>query len=186
MNDPFEKLWWLLGLRGLAGVGLAIIAFIWPMLTLESLLFGFALYVAFDGALAIIAGMESHEGRLFWPFIVEGMLGLLFGATIIAWPERVAFAFSYLVAAWAIASGVFELLAAASLRRVTPGETLLLRAGIASFVFGVLVAIWPRAAVLALAWIGGLYAAVFGTFMLFLAARLRRLTEPSDRASAST
>lgn len=177
MNDPFEKLWWLLGLRGLAGISLAVIAFIWPMLTLESLLFGFAVYVAFDGALAIIAGLQSEEGRPSWPFVAEGLCGLLFAAAITAWPETMGFAFSYLVAAWAVATGVSELFAAVSLRHVVPGETLLLRAAMASIVFGVVVVIWPRDAILALAWVIGLYAAVFGMFLLFLAARLRRLSE---------
>lgn len=175
VDGAFDKLWWLLGLRGLGGLSLAVIAFIWPILTLESLLFGFALYVAFDGALAVLAGLESPEGRRFWPFFVEGALGLLFAGALTAWPDRMAFSFSYLVAGWAISTGVFELVAAVHLRRIALGETLLLRAAMASIVFGVVIAIWPRPAILALAWLVGLYSAVFGTFMLFLAARLRQL-----------
>lgn len=176
MSDPFAKLWWLLALRGLAGVGLAILAVAWPLLTLESLLLGFGIYLAVDGAFAIYAGVIRHEGGYaFWPLIVEGALGILFAAAIFAFPDAMAFALWYLIAGWALATGGFEILAAVRVRRHYEGEPLLAGAGLASLVFGFVMVIWPREAMIALSWLVGVYAAVFGVLLLVLAVRLRGL-----------
>ncbi|MGZ3439017.1 MAG: DUF308 domain-containing protein, partial [Polyangia bacterium] len=106
MSDPFAKLWWLLTLRGLAGLTLALVAVVWPLFTLEALLLGFGIYAIADGAFALYAGLERREhGYPFWPFALEGALGMLFGGAIIAFPDVMAFALWYLIAGWALATG---------------------------------------------------------------------------------
>jgi uncharacterized membrane protein HdeD (DUF308 family) len=175
MTDPFARLWWLLALRGLAGILFGALAVLWPFFTLEALLFAFGVYAMADGAAAFYAGVERYErGYPWWPFAIEGVLGVLLGALVIAFPDRGGFLLWYLVAGWALATGAFEIVAAARLRRHTEGETLLFGAGVCSLAFGVLMFCWPRAAVLALAWSIGLYAALFGLLLLMLAVRLRR------------
>lgn len=179
MPDPFVKLWWLLALRGLAGLTLAILAIAWPLFTLESLLFGFGVYAVADGAVALYAGLERRDdGYPFWPFAIEGALGLLFGGAVIAFPDVMAFVLWYLVAGWALATGVFELVAAIRLRRVCAGETMLATAGVVSVVFGALMIVWPRTAMITMAWLVGIYAALFGLLLLVLALRLRALGRP--------
>lgn len=176
MSDPFVKLWWLLALRGLAGLTLAVLAVAWPLFTLEALLLGFGLYAIVDGAVALYAGLwRRADGYPFWPFAVEGALGMLFGGAIVAFPDVMAFALWYLIAGWALATGLFELVAAIRLRRVYEGELLLAGAGCASVLFGVLMIAWPRTAMITLAWLVGVYAGLFGLFLLALAIRLRRL-----------
>lgn len=176
MSDPFAKLWWLLALRGLAGLTLAVLAVAWPLFTLEALLFGFALYAIADGGLALYAGLWRHQrGFPFWPFAVEGVLGILFGGAIIAFPDAMAFLLWYLIAGWALVTGAFELVAAVRLRRVCEGERLLAAAATASIVFGFLMVAWPRTAMITLAWLVGAYAGLFGLLLLGLAIRLRRL-----------
>jgi uncharacterized membrane protein HdeD (DUF308 family) len=186
MSDPFVKLWWLLALRGLAGLTLAVLAVAWPLFTLEALLFGFGVYAIADGAVALYAGLERREhGYPSWPFAVEGALGMLFGGAIIAFPDVMAFTLWYLIAGWALATGACELVAAARLRRVCEGEKLLAAAGCVSVVFGALMVAWPRAVMIPLAWLVGIYAALFGLLLLALAVRLRglELTVLSNRRS---
>jgi uncharacterized membrane protein HdeD (DUF308 family) len=145
-------------------------------MTLESLLLGFGVYLAVDGAFAIYAGTLRHDGGYaFWPFVVEGALGLAFAAVILAFPASMAFVLRYLVAGWALATGFFELVAAARVHRRYDGEPLLAGAGLASLLFGFVMIVWPRAAMIALSWLVGVYAAMFGVLMLALAARLRQL-----------
>ena len=70
-------------------------------------------------------------------------------------------------------SGIFEIFAAIQLRRQIEGEWLLAVSGIASIIFGFLLAIWPGAGALAILWIIGAYAIFFGVLKLSLAFRLR-------------
>jgi uncharacterized membrane protein HdeD (DUF308 family) len=184
-SDPFARLWSLLALRGVAGIALAVVAVIWPFLTLEALLFGFGVYVTIDGAFALYAGLIRHEhGYPFWPFVGEGVLGILFGATVVAFPDAMAFALWYLVAGWAVATGVFELVAAVRIRQLYEGETMLAGAGAVSIVFGVVMMLWPRQAMVGLSWLIGVYSAGFGLLLFVLSARLYTLAHPRPRSAS--
>ena len=50
-------------------------------------------------------------------------------------------------------TGILEILAAIGLQRVISGEWALIVGGVASVIFGVLLAVWPNEGLLALAWI---------------------------------
>jgi uncharacterized membrane protein HdeD (DUF308 family) len=79
----------------------------------------------------------------------------------------------YVVAIWAILSGVAEVIAAVALRREIGGEWLLFLVGVLSVVLGVAMAILPGVGVLSLVWLVGLYALAIGFAMIVLAFRVR-------------
>jgi uncharacterized membrane protein HdeD (DUF308 family) len=80
-----------------------------------------------------------------------------------------------LIASWAIVTGVLEIVAAMKLRKEITGEWLLVLAGLASVVFGVLLLLMPGPGALVLVWWIGAYALVFGILLVVLAFKLRRL-----------
>ena len=80
-----------------------------------------------------------------------------------------------MIAAWAIVTGILEIVAAIKLRKEIKGEWLLIVAGLCSVVFGVLLMLMPGAGALVLVlWIGA-YALVFGLLLMVLAFKVRRL-----------
>jgi len=79
----------------------------------------------------------------------------------------------YVIAFWAISTGIFEIIAGIRLRRVITNEWLLLVQGALSLLFGILILFAPGVGALAIVlWIGA-YACVFGIALLALAFRLR-------------
>ena len=70
-------------------------------------------------------------------------------------------------------TGAFEVAAAIRLRKEIEGEWLLALAGIASMIFGILLVVLPGPGALALIWLIGAYALLFGVLLLALAFRLR-------------
>ena len=79
----------------------------------------------------------------------------------------------YVVAIWAILSGVAEMIAAVSLRREIEGEWALFLVGILSVIFGIILAVLPGVGLLSLVWLIGLYALAVGGALIVLAFRVR-------------
>ena len=105
--------------------------------------------------------------------MVEGICGILVAIVTFAWPAITTVALVYVVAAWAIVTGVLEIAAAIRLRRHVFGEWLLALAGIASTAFGILLVVAPLVGALVLAiWLGS-YALIFGLLLIALSLRLR-------------
>jgi uncharacterized membrane protein HdeD (DUF308 family) len=90
------------------------------------------------------------------------------------------------IAFWAIATGVFEIIAAIRLRAEIPGEWALALSGALSVLLGVALLVWPEAAVVALAWLFGANCIAFGVLMLTLAFRLRGAARHAPGAGGIT
>jgi len=169
-------------LRGVVAILFGLAALVFPGLTLTGLVYLFGAYVLLDGLLAL-AAMVGHRGgrRPWWSLLLEGVVGLAIGVLTFASPGVTMLALLYLIAGWSFATGLFEIAAAVRMRRELRGEVALIVAGILSLVFGVLLAIVPVAGLLAVAWLVGVYAILFGLSLLTLGFRLRRrppLPEP--------
>lgn len=101
---------------------------------------------------------------------------MVVGVFMFIYPGITAVALLYLIAAWAIARGVFEIVTAVQLRKEITNEWMLVIAGILSVLFGVALVANPAAGALAVVWIIGAYAIIFGLMMIVLAFRLRGLS----------
>ena len=166
--------WWALALRGVAAVLFGIMAFAWPGMTLGVLVLLYGAYALVDGVLAIIAAVAGRtSGMPWWALLLEGVLGITVGILTFAWPGITALVLLYLIAAWAVATGVFEVVAAIRLRREIRGEWLLALSGVISVLFGIALVINPVGGALAVVWLIGAYAIAFGVLLIALGFRLR-------------
>lgn len=171
------RAWWTLVLRGVLAVVFGIIAWIWPGLTVGALVLLFGAYALVDGVFALVAAFSNRaEGRRL-PLLLEGILGIGSGIAAVVWPGLTALALLYIIAAWALITGVFEILAAVELRREIENEWLLGLAGLASIVFGILLIVFPGSGALAVVWMIGTYAVLFGVLLIALGFRLRALAD---------
>jgi uncharacterized membrane protein HdeD (DUF308 family) len=176
MVASLARNWWLLAIRGIAAILFGLAALIWPGPTLTVLVLLFGAYALVDGVFGLVAGIRraaGGEGRWGW-LVVEGLLGIAAGIAAFVWPGLTALVLLYLIAAWAILTGVFELVSAIRLRQEITGEVWLALGGLASIVFGILLLVYPSAGALAVVWIIGVYGILFGVLLLGLAFRLRR------------
>ncbi len=88
----------------------------------------------------------------------------------------------FLVAAWAIVTRVFEILAAVDFRGVIEDGWQLIVAGILSVVFGVLLIVFPGAGAISLVWLIGLYAMIAGILDIVFAFRLHNLVNKVQKS----
>jgi uncharacterized membrane protein HdeD (DUF308 family) len=177
MLDYYVRYWWTVALRGVLGVLFGLAAWIWPDVTIRVLVLLFGFYALVDGLLALAAAMMGGRlasGRRGW-LIFEGVAGVAVGVLTFIWPDITTLALLYLIAFWAIATGVLEVVAAVMLRRELRGEWLLAAGGIISVLFGLFLVIRPGDGAIAVAWLIGLYAIIFGIALIALGFRLRQL-----------
>jgi uncharacterized membrane protein HdeD (DUF308 family) len=128
-----------------------------------------------DGIFDIVSAMKAPGHH--WPLLVEGIVGIVAGIVTFVWPGITAMFLLYLIAFWAILTGVLEIVAGIRLREVIANEMLLILMGVISTLFGILIIIFPGAGALAIIiWIGA-YAVVFGIILIALAFRLRSFRE---------
>lgn len=164
--------WWALLLRGIAAVLFGLVALFWPGITLYVLIIFFGAYALVDGIFAIVAGVRGVGGRR-WLLLAVGVLGVLAGLIAFFYPNITALVLLYVIAFWAILSGILEVVMAISLRREIENEWLMGLSGVLSVVFGVLLAALPRVGLLSLVWLIGIYALIFGVALIVLSLRLR-------------
>lgn len=165
--------WWALALRGVAAIVFALIAFLWPGITATALILLFGAYALVDGVFALIAGLRAarQHGRSA-PLLIEGVLNMGVGVIVFVWPGPALVALVYLIAIWAILTGVALIAAGIALIRHS-GEWLLVLGGVVSILLGIVLFVQPEAGVVALSWWFGLYALLFGIALISAAFRIR-------------
>jgi len=171
VND-LARHWWLIALRGLAAVLFGVLAFVWPGMTLAVLVLLFGAYALVDGILAIVVAVRGGtDHRLFMG--LEGVVGVLAGLATFVFPGLTALVLLYIIAFWAVLTGVLEVVAAVRLRQAITNEWGLIIGGVLSVLFGIVLIAAPGAGALAVVFVIGAYAVLFGVTLLMLSWRLR-------------
>ena len=175
MLEALTRYWWAVALRGVVAVLFGIAALIWPSSTLLVLVVLFGVYALVDGVVALGSAIFGpNRGRRGW-LILEGIADLAVGVIALVWPGITTLALLWVIAFWALVTGVLEIVAAVRLRREMRGEWMLALSGALSVVFGILLIVWPASGALALIALIGIYAIIFGVALIVLGWRLRAM-----------
>jgi uncharacterized membrane protein HdeD (DUF308 family) len=187
MATDLARNWWVLALRGVAGILFGIGAFVWPGATLATLVIVFGAYVFVDGIFAVVAGISMRrQMSLWWLVVLEGVAGIVLGALTFRSPDTTALVLITLIAAWSIVTGIFEIATALRIRTMIENEWLMMLSGVVSILIGVLLLAQPGAGAIAIVWLLGAYALLFGILTLMLALRLRGMRDTiGQRATGS-
>lgn len=175
---------WLIGLRGVLAIIFGVLAFLMPGMTAFALVIVFSAYAILDGILAIATGVRTHEANSrWWLIIIEGIVDIAAGVIAFLYPGLAAVTLLFVIAFWAIITGILEIAAAIRLRREITNEWALGLTGVASIILGVIMIVNPGAGLVGLVWAIGGYAIIFGVLMLFLAFRAGRFANRTDGVS---
>jgi uncharacterized membrane protein HdeD (DUF308 family) len=166
----------MLLLRGLVAIAFGVLTWLQPGISLATLVLFFGLFALVDGALAVAAAITGRtDDEDWWVMLLGGLLGMGVGTLTLLAPEITALALLFYIAIWAIATGVLQIAAAIKLRKEVKGEWIYILGGIASVLFGAMLAMRPGVGALAVLWLIGTYAVIFGVLMVILAFKVRRI-----------
>jgi uncharacterized membrane protein HdeD (DUF308 family) len=168
--------WWLPALRGAAAIILAVVAFVWPRMTLTLLMVFFGAYVLLDGALdAAAAARAKREERPWGLLAAEAVAGIGIGVATFVVPDATGRFLIALIGIWAIVTGVLRLYAAFQLRDFIGVEWLMVLAGVVMIALGLLLIVNPGQGLLVTLFVLAAGAFVLGVVLLARAFRLYRL-----------
>ncbi|WP_250213139.1 HdeD family acid-resistance protein [Acrocarpospora catenulata] len=176
--------WRSLGLRGALAIIFGLIALIWPGITVRALVIVFGIYALINGLAALWGAFRDRETEERGWLIFSGLISLAAGIAALVWPRITALALIWLIGAWFLITGVFELVGAVMRRGGVGGQGLMGLSGALSVIFGLVLVIWPGAGAAALSWLIGIFAIVVGLTMLYLAFRARQMHPTPSRARA--
>ncbi|MEU8346006.1 HdeD family acid-resistance protein [Spirillospora sp. NPDC048832] len=185
MFDLMTRHWWVLAVRGAFAILFGVVALAWPGITVFALVLLFGAYALADGVVAVAQAARGTTGGPRGLLALSGVAGIALGAAALIWPSITAFVLLMLIAAWAVATGLLEIIVAVALRRELRGEWAYVLTGAVSLLFGILLFAWPVSGAIAVVWLIGLLAILFGAALLGAAFRLRRLGRAAERWSGA-
>lgn len=174
MIETLTRNWGWVALRGILAILFGVLTLYNPSVTLTVLVLWFGAWALVDGVFMAVSAIANRHGQPRWvALLVGGLLGIAVGLVTFVVPGLTAVALIALIAAWAIVTGVAEIVAAIRVRREITGEWLFIVRGVLAVVFGVILMMAPAAGALAMVlWIGA-FAVVSGILLVTLAFRLR-------------
>lgn len=104
-SDP---LWWLGLLFSALAIALGVYAFMNPELTVAVFVILLALFVFAQSLIDFINASYAPKGEK-WPWVVTGLLGIVFGITVIGHPKSASLAFVWVLGVYLIARGALSI-----------------------------------------------------------------------------
>lgn len=182
--DKLTERWWVPVLRGIAAIIFGVLSLVAPKIGLLALVIMWGAYAIVDGVFNLsFAGWAGRAGERWGWYLFEGLVSVAAGVAAFVYPGLTAMVLLFMIATWAVVTGILEIGAAIELRRVVTGEWLLALAGVLSIVFGILLFAHPGSGALALVWLIGLYAIAFGIVLVGLGVRIHGLRASGRRTS---
>lgn len=176
MKHLLASNWDMFLVRGILAILFGIATLVMPGITLIVLVVLFGGYALLDGVVLSILSIKDRKYHPdWWLMLLTGLVSIGAGVVTFVWPGITAVSLFYIIIAYAIATGVFEVAYAIRFRKVIEGEWLLVLSGILSVVFGVLLIAQPVAGALTVLWLIGVYAIADGVTLVALAFRLCNL-----------
>jgi uncharacterized membrane protein HdeD (DUF308 family) len=130
-------------------------------------------FVLADGVLAIAAAIQGGKDAPRGWLILLGLLSVAAGVLTFVLPGITALILLMLIAGWSIAMGIMQIYGALKLRKEIDNEWWLVAGGVLSVLFGIVLVAQPSTGALALLFVIGAYAIVYGVIMVIFSLKLR-------------
>lgn len=172
--DILSRYWWMALLRGLLWIAFGVLIFAQPSISLVALVWMFGAFVLADGAVNAIQAVSGRREQDNWVLmLLVGLAGIAVGLLTLANPGVTALVLLFYIAAWAIVTGMLEIVAALRLRKEIEGELWLILGGLVSVAFGAFLMARPGEGALGVLWLIATFSIVFGATLVVLAIRAR-------------
>jgi uncharacterized membrane protein HdeD (DUF308 family) len=172
--ENLSKHWWAIFVRGIIGILFAILLVTATGFTLSVLILLLGLYFFLDGLFSVIASfMAASNHKRWWLLFLEGLFSIVAGIFVFAKPDLTLIILVYIIAIWAIITGIFEFVASFISTWASKGKVFLGIAGVISVILGLIILLYPGISLIAMIWLAAIYAFVIGLTLIIFSVKLR-------------
>jgi uncharacterized membrane protein HdeD (DUF308 family) len=183
-SSILSRFWWMTLLRGVISILFGVLIFTQPGMSLKALTLLFGAFVFVDGFTSVVSAFGGRkQNENWWILLLVGLCGIGVGILTFVSPDITAIVLLFYIAAWAIASGLMEIVAAVRLRKEIKGEWWLAISGLLSLAFGVFLMARPGVGVLAVLWTIGTFSIAFGIVLVVFSFRSRGFVSETRAAA---
>ena len=178
MRTAVRKTWWIPLVQGIAAVIIGVLLLMNPATTLIGLAIFLGAYWLVGGIFDIIGAFTRRGGDRHWGWaLFGGIIAIIAGLLLLSQPLMGAavlpFVMVIMIAAFAIISGIMNIIWAIRARNEIKGEGWLIVWGVISVILGIWILTTPWASAVALVWVGAIFAIVGGLAQIIFSFRLR-------------
>lgn len=159
--------------RGIVAIIIGLVVMFFTQATLAVLVLIIGIFAILDGIILIFGAFSAKEHGKWWVFLLEGVISIIFGIILFTWPAITILIVLYLIAFWAIITGLIEMIVGFSEEEGVIGKWLLATVGILSLIIGILMLFAPLKTIEVVMWLIGLYAFIVGIGMLIFGFQLK-------------
>lgn len=176
MVEEYAEKWWLVALRGIIGVLLGIVLISWPVKSLAVFVWIVGLFALVEGVILVLMSLFNAKKWENWGYVfMQGVISLILGLILFAWPEITIAALFFLIALWIIVAGILLIVQGIKVRKeIGGGEWMLIAGGIISILFAFFLFSNPQVSLALAGVIIGLVILVSGIFTTAFGLQIRR------------
>lgn len=161
--------------RGALLILFGIIAMVAPISTAIVLAVVIGIFAVIDGIIDLIDAIRHRGTAGVGLRVFLGIVSLLFGIIILVWPGKTLGFVVILIAIWSILIGALQIVANIGIRKEAPGAWVWgVVAGAIGLIFGIVVLFNLGIGLVALIWLVGIWAIVFGVALIVLGVQVRK------------
>jgi len=173
--DIAKGAWIWAVVRGVIAIIFGIVALTSPITTAIVLATVIGVFAIIDGIIDIVDAIRHRGTSGVGLRVFLGVISLLFGIIILVWPGKTIGFMVILIAIWSIAIGLLQIIANVGIRKEAPGAWVWgVISGALGVIFGILVLFNLGIGLVALIWLLGIWAIVFGIALVVLGFQVRK------------
>jgi uncharacterized membrane protein HdeD (DUF308 family) len=176
-ETQYTKMRWALGINGLLAVVLGVMLLAWPGISVLALTIVFGVYALATGLVAFGSAFRSELKEERGSLILSGLLGIVVGIVVLAWPNISALALLYVIGVYAVLLGLTVIVASFQLPVDGRDTALMILSGIVFIAFGIVIFAKPGAGALAVLALIAAFFLITGLSQLVLAIGGKQLVE---------
>jgi uncharacterized membrane protein HdeD (DUF308 family) len=169
-----RRSWGVVLALGIAAVIAGLLALVWPGVTVLALVFVLGVFLLIAGVSEVAWALAERHTEGWKVILARGIIDLITGIIVLAWPDITVLALALLLAAWLFIYGAMTLWYAYRHRDQRPHTGHFAVKGAVAIVAGLITVVWPGITVLAIALVIGIALIIYGSIMIALALNLHR------------